>query len=515
MAEENLLTTDNDDAEEREAPYELAPPSPSAMVESLRGVGYSLATAIADLIDNSIAAESNNVYLDFHWAGLDSWIRIIDDGSGMDEKQIHLAMKLGGKSPLDYRDARDLGRFGLGLKTASFSQCRRLTVASRKDDVIRVRQWNLDHIEKTDDWRLLTTIKKETATLIAPLSNFATGTIVVWEFLDKVVSQMSIGRQGEDAFLKAIDDVETHLSMVFHRFLEGAKPVLKIFINGNDEKARVRPWDPFMQDHPATIHRPTQPIQTESGKVIVKGFVLPHKDKLDSKDRERAAGPEGWTAQQGFYVYRNERMLVAGSWLGLGTVRAWTKEEAHKLARIRLDIPNSADSEWKTDIKKSVARPPAAIRPVLRAIAEDVRQMARRVFAHRGEYGSGQAIPDLTKTWKALDAGESVNYRINREHPIVAQVLSNVGDFKRSVEQMLLVLEKTVPVQRIWLDVVDRGEVYQSDIGEEMSEELHALLRIIYHDLRNRVGLGEGQAKEQLLKTEPFNRFPDLVRALL
>ena len=113
--------------------------------------------------------------------------------------------------------------------------------------------------------------------------------------------------------------------------------------------------------------------------------VLPHKDQLTAQQEQSAAGPDGWTAQQGFYVYRNARLLVAGSWLGLGQGRSWTKEEAHRLARIRLDLPNSVDRDWKIDIRKSIARPPAAIRARLGRLAEDTRRRARDVFAHRGQ----------------------------------------------------------------------------------------------------------------------------------
>lgn len=487
--------------------YELAPPDPTAMVESLRGVGYSLPTAIADLIDNSIAARAANVWLHFYWAGNSSKISLLDDGSGMDESELSRAMRLGGKNPLDERETHDLGRFGLGLKTASFSQCRCLTVASKKDGVMNVRQWDMDNI---GNWHLMTSVGPDTYESVAPLAAQSKGTVVLWERLDRVVAQ---GQQGEETFLKAIDDVEAHLAMVFHRFLEGNNPSLRVFINGTDERVRVRPWDSFLQDHPATIQRPTQPLQTHAGTITVKGFILPHKDKLDSAEYVSAAGPEGWTAQQGFYVYRNKRMLVAGSWLGLGG-RAWAKEEAHKLARIRLDIPNSADDEWKIDIKKSVARPPSEIRASLRAIADDVRQTARRVFAHRGEYGQGVAVPGLLKIWKAVENTGGVKYRINREHPVIMSVLGDGGQLRSRIEQMLRVLERTVPVQRIWLDVVEKGEVQANGFTGEASEELTSLLKIMYQDMRIRIGLGEMQAKEKLMKTEPFNQFPDLISSL-
>ena len=128
------------------------------MIESLRGVGYSLETAIADLVDNSIAAGARNAWLDFHFEGPNSWFTLLDDGRGMDADGLRLAMTVGGRSPLETRTAKDLGRFGMGLKTASFSQCRVLTVASRQaHGETSVRRWDLDYIARPEvnEWRLL------------------------------------------------------------------------------------------------------------------------------------------------------------------------------------------------------------------------------------------------------------------------------------------------------------------------------------------------------------------------
>src|SRR5262249_14738085 len=150
---------------------------------------------------------------------------------------------------------------------------------------------------------------------------------------------------------------------------------------------RIGSWDPFMESHPATIRTPVETIPHDSGAIFIQGFVLPHRDKLLPKDMEHGAGPSGWNAHQGFYVYRNRRMLVGGGWLGLGSGKLWTQEEHYRLARIQVDIPNSQDLEWQIDIKKSTARPPVWLRDRLKSLAERVRAQAREVFAHRGSYG--------------------------------------------------------------------------------------------------------------------------------
>ena len=490
--------------------WELSAPDASAMIEALRGVGYSLPTALADIVDNSVSALARLVRIDFSWAGQHSWVRVADDGHGMDAVELSSAMRLGAKHPLDTRDQRDLGRFGLGLKTASFSQCRRLTVASSRHGQISIRRWDLDHIAKVREWQLFMFAAPESVNLINVDAAVA-GTCVLWEVLDRVPGPYAASRaKGEGAFLEAIDQVERHLAMVFHRYLSDQSRPLRILLNGVD----IQPWDPFVERHPATIRRPVERLQTVNGPLEVQGFILPHRDRLEGDQWERAAGPDGWTAQQGFYVYRNRRLLVAGSWLGLGTGQAWTKEEAHKLARLRLDIENSSDGDWKIDIKKSTASPPQELRPRLRELAEDVRAEARRVFAHRGSYGTSRANAALVHAWIAREVKGAVTYRIDRKHPVVSEVISRTNDQAALLEAMLAVIEQTVPVQKIWLDAVEKGEVQGMVIGDAPSQDVSTMLEAVYAGMRSRIGLPAAQAKHQLLCMEPFSRYPDLVNAL-
>ena len=495
--------------------FELAPPPASSMIEALRGVGYSTETAIADLIDNSISAGANNVWINFWWAGRDSYVSTLDDGKGMNEDELFNAMRPGSRNPLDQRSAHDLGRFGLGLKTASFSQCRRLTVASRRNGRMATRRWDLDHVAQVDDWQLLTGPARGSETLIKPLEASEQGTLVLWECMDRVVgSSASSDRRSHDSFLRLIERVEQHLAMVFHRFLEGAPPHFCIFINGEDETQRVRAWDPFLRNHNATVPTPAERIVTPRGSVEIQGFVLPHKDRLTRKEFQIGAGPGGWTAQQGFYVYRNRRMLVSGNWLGFGLGRKWTKEEPYKLARLRLDIPNTADSDWRLDIKKSVAQPPSYLEYRLRDLADCVRRDARQVFAHRGTYGQRSPIPDLQRAWKAVEGRDAVLYRVDRDHPVVKRVLDQAGPLSEAVETMLRVLEETVPVQRIWLDTVEKGEFQKGAFADSPSADLETILLVLHRHLVETVGLTPDKAREQLLTTEPFQNFPELVENL-
>jgi hypothetical protein len=471
-------------------------------------LGYSPATALADVIDNSISAGAANVWLNFAWDGERSAISILDDGIGMDEDELERAMRLGDRNPLDERSASDLGRFGLGLKTSSFSQCRSLTVISRRSGRTSCLRWDLDVLKDAGpgEWPLLVGPADRSDHHLRIVDGIESGTLVLWEKMDRIVGP---GFR-EKNFLDLIDAIDRHLSMVFHRYVSGPSPKLKIHING----IAIRPWDPFLASHPATWSSPEERLMTSSGMVEVQCHVLPHRDRLEPKLFDLAAGPDGWTAQQGFYVYRNERLLVAGSWLGLGTGRAWTKEEAHRLARIRLDIPNTADADWKIDIRKSTARPPVWIRNRLVQLAEDTRARARRVFAHRGAPARNAVGGEVTAAWRTDRFQGGVRYRIDDAHPAVRAVLDEAGQNEPMVRAMLRVLEETIPVQRIWLDTTEAKETPRTSFAGEPSNEVVSVLRTLYRNLVRKKGLSADRARATLLATEPFQNFPDLVGSL-
>jgi hypothetical protein len=279
------------DRRESHPPYELVPPFAGALIESLRGVGYSPATALADLIDNSISAAARNVWLSFNFAGPDSVITLLDDGLGMTEDHLRSAMTLGGVGPLAPREANDLGRFGLGMKTASFSQCRCLTVSSKRGGLISTRRWDLDYIARPDigDWRLLSTPRPRSEGQLGELDSLGNGTLVTWQGLDRIVGDATAQNQpAANAFYDLAARIEQHLAMVFHRYLEGLSPDLRILIGGH----RIKPWDPFLRSHLATVATPTETIRSENGTVELEGFVLPHKDQLGSA-YEQGGGLEG------------------------------------------------------------------------------------------------------------------------------------------------------------------------------------------------------------------------------
>ena len=483
----------------------VVPPSASALIASLRGVGYALETAIADLIDNSIAAGANTVDVQLDWNGGRPTVWILDDGSGMSEDGLVEAMRFGGIGPDAARGANDLGRFGLGLKTASLSQSRQLTVVSKFDGALTGFTWDIDRIKKGGDkWELLEGAEGLKSDALKRLQASKSGTLVAWR-------KMDFGRK-EDmpdhaAFLADIERLDLHIGMVFHRFLNGDARKIRINVNGHP----VAAWDPFLETHEATIRNPEQPIRAPGGTVRVRGFVLPHRDRFANEtDFERAGGPDGWTSQQGFYVYRQKRLLLAGGWLGLGKGRAWTREETSRLARIRIDIANTGDEDWRIDIRKALARPPDAVRKRLQAIADDIRRRAREVFVHRGQYGPRPQKTDVSRIW-VINQNKRRRYAIQRDHELLALLNEQLKSSGREVLKGLLdLIERTVPVDRVWLDVSEQGVPPPADIDmDELAKSALSLAKAMA-----KTGMRIEDAIAKVACIDPFDQVKDLGRKL-
>ena len=498
-----MLTTDVEVAVE----YEIADPRADAIIQSSRAIGYDLPTAIADIMDNSIAAGASNIWLTFFWDGEHSWIAIRDDGNGMTEDTLVNAMRLGSLSPLEQRDERDLGRFGLGLKTASFSHCKRLIVRTRMENAsICTRCWDLDYVTRSREWRLLREVGPETGARLAEFDDQSHGTIVLWEVIDRLVAgNQTESRKQQDRFLERAEQVIEHISMVFHKFLEPPNRRLTCWVNGQ----KITPWNPFLQREDATQWLPEEHLHIGNATVDVAPFILPHHSRIKSDVFQRAASSRGWNDMQGFYVYRNGRMLVAGDWLGLG----FQKEEHCKLARIEVNITSSMDMEWQIDVKKSRARPPAVIREDLRRIARLTRAKAVEVYRSRGKVLVRSRDDEVVFLWQALRRHGKNRFVLNRMHPAVLMV-KQCCDSRGSdcFEGMLRLIEETLPIS--CADETESGTTYQPTTGFGGSAaQLLDISRVFYQSLRA-AGKTPEQAIQVMATMAPFNQFPEILCAL-
>jgi len=476
-------------------PKTSAIPEASSMIETFRAIGYSIEAAIADVIDNSISAEANNVWINFDWKGSETWMSIKDDGFGMNNEELIQAMKPGSKNPLDGRSHKDLGRFGLGLKTASFSQCRKLTVLSKKEGSCKeFWTWDLDYVKKSGKWELLKYLPS--SEMKDELDNLKSGTIVIWNDIDRLVKNFhSDDVKALDKFLNVMEHVKKHISMVFHRFIEFSN--IKIWFQGR----QIRAWNPFLITESATQIFPDEYIN--NGKVIVKGFVLPHKSKISDEVYKEAEGPKGWGEQQGFYVYRNERLILSGDWLGI-----YKKEEHYKLARIQIDLPNTLDSEWQIDIKKSIARPPIVLREQLKAYSSKVRAQAVEVYRHKGRTVKQLPGQKFIPLWIDHKRGDRWFYKINREHPLIEKTINQAeSEPQKAIENLIRFIEETVPSKSIYIKEASDEDAIGKPFEGIDQEPIRKAMRQMYDKLVNE-GKTDEQAKSIIFNIDPFNLFP-------
>jgi hypothetical protein len=395
----------------------LTPPSASPVVNALRAIGYSAETAIADLVDNSLDARASKIEIRFEYNESNSYIMIKDNGHGMDENTLQRAMSIGSKDPRVNRGKGELGRFGMGLKTASFSMGRRLSVLTQKDGQQYQRCWDLDYVSEINEWELFQFIPPEVRAKMGEMKGNS-GTVVLIDKLDRFVKSNNRSNVTERRFMNKVKKVEQHIAFIFHSILE--KRASEISING----LTIKPWDPFLRSHLGTFEYPEQFISQDGVNIEVRSYILPHPTSLSRETYKNAEKPGKWYDLQGFYIYRENRLLYYGDWL-----RLFPKDAPSQLSRIRIDIPNSLDSEWQIDIKKSTVFPPEDILERLRSIADTVRARSRSVFYFKAT--SSERTPSNIENinpWEQSSKNGQPYFILNRSHPLVKKVLEQLNE---------------------------------------------------------------------------------------
>ena len=464
-------------------------PNPSPLIESLRDLGYSMGTALADLIDNSITAGARNVRIFSNPSADSPMIAILDDGAGMSDTVLFEAMRLGTRSPLEVRDQFDLGRFGLGLKTASFSQCRKLSVVSRADGVTSCAQWDLDHVARSKRWELL--IPDDPSEIPWSDRLGAHGTLVVWEQFGLEESAYAYDYRHAD-LVRELDEARSHLELVFHRFLSGEPGRTKIVMELNNRQ--LEPFDPFNSAHPATQRGPVEFLKAGDQTVRIEPFTLPHHARVSQTQWDHYGGAEGYVRNQGFYVYRERRLIIHGTWFGLAR-----QTELTKLARVRVDIPNSLDQPWKIDVKKASAQLPPSVRDRLRRIIERLGVPSKRVYTSRGRR---LATENRVPVWSRMQSQNEISYRINTEHPAVASLLRKlVGAEQQDLLRVLEVSAAALPLDALFADFGDNANRMSNG---DMSDDALRYAAISTFDHLTSLGRPMDEVLEMMMVAEPF-----------
>lgn len=472
---------------------ESAVPSPKSTVNAYRSFGYNLSTAVADIIDNSISAGADRIFLDFEWKGKDSYLSVLDNGVGMNRDELVLAMTPGSKDPEESRAANDLGRFGMGLKTASFSQCRKLTVISKKTGFNTIKRcWDLDFINSINSWILLDFVSDEN--FIKKFDAQKSGTMVLWENLDRLVGEShSENETVQRAFFREMMQVKDHLALVFHRFIE--KKTVKLFYNGDE----IEPLNPFLLNCSV---KPEMGATEYFDNAEVTYFILPHMSEIPREEYDKTGGSLGWFESQGFYIYRGDRLLVAGDWLGLERKRDYSK-----LARIAVNFGNTGDFNWNLDIKKSTATPPLAIRNELSRIAKIAVQKSAKIYNWRGQKTMSSEMPGKVESlWNDEISRDGIKkYKINRSHPVVSLLLAKDDGLFKSFLKMV---EDNVPVELILSNQNEDPAYHELEKQTVIPPDSLINLAKELYDIQISQGVPESLVKQQIMNSMPFNQFP-------
>ena len=474
--------------------YKTVSPEPSSLIQSNRSMGYDFKAAVADIIDNSISANARYVNLYSEYDCAEPFVAIMDNGNGMNAIELENAMRYGSSNPLQSRKKNDLGRFGLGMKVASLSQCSKMTVISKKDGAINGCQWDISVVEKTNEWTIVVLNGDECSTypLFEKLNKWKHGTVVIWQNLDRIKkSTESLA----ETISNNLDIARKHIGLTYHRFITGEDGIKKVKICINYKP--VSAIDPFLTDNTHTRPlRKERTIPYKKSEITVQAFILPHYDKLTPEERQQFTRSNAYE-KQGFYVYRGKRLIIpGGTWFGLER-----RKDFYDLARVKVDLENDLDDEWNIDIKKSHANLPPDLKDELRRNILELWSDAKIVHKARGR---------VTKrsdgfVWNQVDLGDHFRYQINEEHPIVSTILSSFSGEQRSkIIKLLRLIEDTVPYTSFYSDHTEkeiRGDVEMN----EREDQLKTIAKLM---------LSAGKTIEELKIMEPFTLYPNFIEML-
>ena len=476
------------------------PPYAPVLMESTRAIGYSIESAVADILDNSIAAKAKTISI-FYNCHPHPYVAIIDYGEGMNGEKLTESMRYGSASPVDERDDDDLGRYGLGLKTASLSQCRCLTVISKQQDNISGRRWDLDYINKTKKWSLEQLDQDEILkqTEINRLLSLDSGTMVLWKELDKIkTGSLTL----EKALEEKMESVQKHLELVFHRYLSGdGASRVQMYMNGN----KLTAFDPFFVAK-STVVMDDEKIEIpgREGKVVIRPFVLPHPSNMTKEELEKYGGKDGLRNLQGFYIYRNKRLLTWGTWFKL--IRM---DEFSKLARVRVDIPNSLDDLWTLDVKKSTAYPPEIVKTRLKQLVGSMSNGSKRTWTFRQKK---EVAGNIVHVWDKVETREGVKYVVNMEHPALTTLKGKLDtDTLKLLEEYLKTVQNNLPFNNLHHDLQSDVKILHDKESDECKRVKILAKQIIREAIANdHIDL----TMKNFEKIEPFMYYMDQIKKI-
>lgn len=444
-------------------------PSPRSHIKTLMRIGYTLNSAIADVIDNSISAEAKNIEV-YAPPGMDEpIISVLDDGFGMSLDELVENMRIGCKDPEDERQQGDLGRFGSGMKTASFSQARQLTVVTRKKGhPLVAARWDIDKIEESDSWCLEVFHDDEVEGIDGLNQHFpeVSGTQIIWSKL-AFLEEGSHAQNHDLELANRLADLKKYLALHFHRFMAGSNK--RVFRLNNTV---IVPVDPFMIGERGYQEGPSAKLRCKGGHIIIQTHVLPHFKNMDPERLEELGGADGIAQGQGIYIYREKRLINSGGWLGMAR-----SGQLGALARVQVDIPSSLDNDWSTDVKKASLQMPPRVQRELRKFLADPIKRSKRIHKYRGRQ-------DVANTfWKICEDENTkiITYQIDTDNDLLSSLLEKCDhEGRRKLIGYLKQLAAHLPINHIYEKMAERPRDVNQDAAD--FEALEAMLEKVFEN---------------------------------
>lgn len=466
-------------------------PDAPRLIFGLRDTGYNFRTAAADIIDNSIAAKADqvNVEITLRQNGR-KLVYFGDNGDGMDAQGIHRAMRYGAP---ERENPESLGKFGLGLKTASSSACLKYTLISRKgsDQELAKLAWDLEYVAQQKRWEMLREpVTSDEQEMFEELCGDK-GTLLIWENCDRILTKdYEPGSVRErDAINRLAQSLVKHLSLVYHRFLDKAddrERNVSIFVN----QIPVDPWNPF---YPA---RSEQVLAEKKQKLLVempdgseevaniRAWILPHRSDM-TKDEEKTYARISNRAQ-GFYVYREGRLIQDGSWM-----EVFGANEPHtSLLRIEFDFGHELDDAFRIDVKKSRILFHPDLEEGLKVLLQPIyREAERRARRQSREQTNVRQIDHTSANKNIADTGSASKAQVTSVDPATqsAVISNNMG----SKIKLKLAVQSNVSPDTVYVDAVEdinTGELWQPALRSSGdSGHMPAVLLNVHHDFYQKI----------------------------
>lgn len=478
-------------------------PDPISLLESNRNLGYSIEEAISDLIDNSISARAKQISYEIHWNDGDPYFLLKDNGMGMcnEENELINSFRLGSKNPLEERDDNDLGRFGFGMKTASLSQARALTVITKKSKYKTIAlSLDLDFITENKKWLLKTADENKFKDEFKYLSSLESGTIIRWDHWDRAP-------KSENDFMSLITVINNYLSVCFHRYLDKG-----ISISHHDYP--LQSCSPIPNDNERHYSKLQHP---KNEKVVQTSWILKHPKAWDEEYENISQFNSyslfnGFERQQGIYIYRCDRLLTPyGGWFGL--IRS---SNATKLARVTIDYPNDADELWSLDITKTNASIPLDFKNEIKKLIDVSRNGSVKKIVRGNRHVTQNLSKNNSRIWKLSDNREfnSYKYEIDIKHPVFSELINQKKIKEKDLKNILKLISNNLPVAKI-IDNNDKNPSKHDKMvtQHELSETDIEIAKILFRGYNGK--MPKSVAFNELMNFEPYCFFEKQLEDLL